>query len=158
MGDLGRDIWFNHSEDRDSVLCHGTAVALNDRSLVLLGPSGVGKSSTALQMIACGARLISDDRVWIKRGAQNKLIASAPDRIAGQIEARGIGILKTDIQEACHLCYAVDLSRPSDARCPDVEMTYVCGLALRLVRPRKGPEVPAALICLLKYGFVDEHR
>jgi hypothetical protein len=40
---------------------HASAVALDDRALLLLGTSGAGKSSVALQLAARGARFLADD-------------------------------------------------------------------------------------------------
>ena len=53
--------------------------------VLLLGKSGAGKSDLALQLIALGAKLVSDDRteLFVERG---KLFARAPQSIAGLIE------------------------------------------------------------------------
>lgn len=40
---------------------HGSAVELDGEAILLCGPSGAGKSTAAAALIACGARLISDD-------------------------------------------------------------------------------------------------
>ena len=75
---------------------HASAVALTPAAGVLiLGPSGVGKSSLALRLMALGARLVADDGValTVQAGA---LIARAPAPIAGLIEARGAGILHAE--------------------------------------------------------------
>jgi len=69
--------------------------------ILLLGKSGAGKSDVALRLIALGARLVSDDRtdLFLER---SKLFARAPKRIAGLIEARGLGVI----------ALAVSLERP----------------------------------------------
>lgn len=77
---------------------HATAVARATpagwRGVLLTGPSGAGKSDLALRLVAAGWRLAADDyaHVWASGGA---LYATAPERIAGRIEARGLGILDT---------------------------------------------------------------
>ena len=48
---------------------HASAVALDGRALLIVGPSGSGKSALALRMMAHGATLVSDDLVEIRAGA-----------------------------------------------------------------------------------------
>lgn len=61
--------------------------------VLLLGPSGSGKSDLALRLIAQGAKLIADDRVelYLTRG---RLWARPPKRLAGLIEVRGLGVIR----------------------------------------------------------------
>ena len=61
--------------------------------MLLRGPSGAGKSDLALRLIEAGARLIADDQTELAREGKT-VIARAPARIAGLIEARGLGIVK----------------------------------------------------------------
>lgn len=61
------------------------------RGVLLIGPSGSGKSDLALRLIDRGWRLIADDRTVL--GLENgRLTASAPPNISGLIEVRGVGI------------------------------------------------------------------
>ena len=59
----------------------------------LFGPSGAGKSDLALRLIDRGAKLIADDRVDLVDDG-NRVVLSAPARIKGLIEVRGLGILR----------------------------------------------------------------
>src|SRR5258708_19511011 len=73
----------------------GAAFGAPSRAGVLLvGPSGSGKSDLALRLIAEGAALVADDRVELFM-FRSRLYAGAPTRLAELIEARGIRI--------CHL-------------------------------------------------------
>ncbi|MFN4281696.1 MAG: HPr kinase/phosphorylase [Alphaproteobacteria bacterium] len=81
---------------------HATCVAFGARGVLLLGPSGSGKSDLALRAIfEQGAKLVADDRVRLVRqgtGQATRLIAAAPPEagragLIGAIEARGLGIL-----------------------------------------------------------------
>lgn len=60
--------------------------------MLLAGVSGIGKSDLALRLIDRGAMLVSDDYTLLKR-VDGRLIATAPDTIAGKMEVRGIGII-----------------------------------------------------------------
>ncbi|MEO1532556.1 MAG: serine kinase, partial [Pseudomonadota bacterium] len=45
---------------------HASAVALGERGLLILGPSGAGKTRLALELVALGAELVADDRVIVE--------------------------------------------------------------------------------------------
>ena len=66
----------------------GTSICFNGHGYLIKGKSGSGKSSLALKMINCGARLISDDITEIENG---NLIA--PQKNKGWLEVRGIGLI-----------------------------------------------------------------
>ena len=72
---------------------HASCVAAGSRGILLLGLSGQGKSDLALRLIDRGARLVADDRcdIWFERG---RLWCRPPDRLAGKLEVRGLGIVE----------------------------------------------------------------
>lgn len=57
--------WWVMRERPDVLALHGAALELDGRALVVLGGSGVGKSSTVAEALRCGARLLADDMVLI---------------------------------------------------------------------------------------------
>lgn len=71
---------------------HAGCVRLGRAGVLLLGPSGSGKSDLALRLIADGAKLVSDDRseLFLRGG---KLHARPPKALAGLLEIRGLGIV-----------------------------------------------------------------
>jgi HPr kinase/phosphorylase len=71
-------------------LLHATA-AIDGCGVLLLGPSGSGKSDLALRLIDRGAKLVSDDAVPVdtKDGLP---ILTVADNIEGKLEVRGVGI------------------------------------------------------------------
>lgn len=71
---------------------HGTLVEVLDLGVLLLGPSGIGKSECALELVHRGHRLIADDVVRI-RTSGGGLVGTAPDVIRHYMEIRGIGLL-----------------------------------------------------------------
>ncbi len=113
----------------DQTNLHGTCVAIGAHGVVLLGPSGSGKSDLALRLLDApgrGAsaelletRLVADDQVLINR-VDGHLVARAPVSLRGRLEVRGLGIISTSL-----LCDEIQLS-----------------LALRLVHPDKIERLP----------------
>lgn len=57
---------------------HGSALEVNGRAILLCGQSGVGKSTLAANLLALGARLISDDLSVLLPGGTPKLLAGRP--------------------------------------------------------------------------------
>ncbi|HKT17809.1 MAG TPA: HPr kinase/phosphatase C-terminal domain-containing protein [Stellaceae bacterium] len=87
---------------------HGTSVALDGDGVLLRGPSGCGKSDLALRLIDSGAQLVADDQTEL-RLEDGDIAMSAPATIAGQIEARGIGLLRVPCVASAPLRMVVDL-------------------------------------------------
>src|SRR5215467_6063713 len=101
-----------------TTLVHATCVALRRghtwRAVLLRGPSGAGKSDLALRLIETGWRLVADDQTELSREGK-RLFATAPARIAGMIEARGIGIVKVardQFVRRAPVALLVDLAHP----------------------------------------------
>lgn len=92
---------------------HATAVALAGRGLLIFGPSGSGKSSLALALIAgstarCPIRLVGDDRILLTQGPHG-LVARPHPRIAGFIERRGLGIVSVPFVASAPVVAIIDL-------------------------------------------------
>ena len=78
------------------IQAHGALIEVLGVGVLLLGPSGVGKSECALELVARGHRLVADDIVRIrseKDGEQGRVVGTAPELIRHYIEIRGIGLL-----------------------------------------------------------------
>ncbi len=96
---------------------HATTVAIGDRAVLIMGPSGSGKSDLALRLLDRGFALVSDDQTLVRREGE-RLLASAPPQIAGKLEVRGIGIVEMNTASDVPVALLVELT--SDiARLPD---------------------------------------
>ena len=71
---------------------HATAVSVLECGVLLLGPSGVGKSDLALRLIDEGGQLIADDQV-ILQSRKGVVWATPPEGWAGIMEVHGMGIV-----------------------------------------------------------------
>ena len=127
---------------------HATTVGLGGRGLVILGPSGTGKSTLALEMMAVGAALVADDRTDLRlEGAE--LVASVPKGLEGRIEARGVGILEAEFVPAVTVSLVCDLGQVEDQRLPPMRHTTLMDMRLPLVLGPHRPHLYAALRQLL---------
>jgi HPr kinase/phosphorylase len=72
---------------------HGALIDVLEVGVLLLGPSGIGKSECALELVSRGHRLVADDVVRIRRTPDGRLVGSAPEMIRHYMEIRGIGLL-----------------------------------------------------------------
>ncbi|HTK38480.1 MAG TPA: HPr(Ser) kinase/phosphatase [Pyrinomonadaceae bacterium] len=71
---------------------HGVLLDMYGVGVLLVGDSGIGKSECALDLIARGHRLVSDDSVLVKKlGSQ--IEGESPDLTREHLEIRGIGIV-----------------------------------------------------------------
>ena len=71
---------------------HGALVEVLGIGVLLLGPSGIGKSECALDLVTRGHALCADDRVRLAR-REDRLEGTAPEVIRYFLEIRGIGLL-----------------------------------------------------------------
>ena len=134
-----------------SVRLHASCVALEGRGLLILGPSGSGKSSLALQMIGLGAALVADDQVDVTC-AGDALVAAAPPALAGLIEARGVGLLRAGTVASVPLHLAVDLGQPASPRLPDQDAIVLLERRIALVKGPLSAHLPVALLLYLRGG------
>jgi serine kinase of HPr protein (carbohydrate metabolism regulator) len=112
---------------------HGTSVALGGDGILLQGPSGSGKSDLALRLIDEGARLVADDQTEL-RLAGEELQMSAPTTIAGQIEVRGIGIVRSPAVPVAVLRLVVDLvTGDTVERLPEPQFCQLLGRTVPLI-------------------------
>jgi HPr kinase/phosphorylase len=109
--------------------------------VLLLGPSGSGKSDLALRLIAAGAELVADDRtdLFVRGG---RLFARTPARIAGLLEVRAVGILALPYTRQVAVTLVVRLGRPG-ARLP-AHKAWKAPAALRLPSKAAPPVISLA--------------
>jgi HPr kinase/phosphorylase len=72
---------------------HGVLLDIYGLGVLIEGASGIGKSECALDLIARGHRLISDDVVEVRRIGAERLIGTAPELLREHLEIRGLGII-----------------------------------------------------------------
>lgn len=134
-----------------SPLIHASCVAAKGRGLLILGPSGSGKSGLALQLIALGAQLVADDQTILTVEAGG-LVARCPEALAGMIEARGLGLLAAPSVSFAQVALVVDLGQCEDQRLPPPRKITMLGCTVDLVLRAQIDHFPAAILHYLRYG------
>ena len=74
------------------ITLHGVLMGMYGIGVLVLGKSGIGKSECALDLIARGHRLISDDQIILKK-IGDSLVGSSPELTREHLEIRGLGII-----------------------------------------------------------------
>ncbi len=77
----------------DVLILHGVYMEVNAIGVLLTGPSGVGKSELALELITRGHRLVADDAPQFSRIAPDIINGTCPEALQDFLEVRGLGII-----------------------------------------------------------------
>ncbi len=136
----------------DSQILHASSVAVDGKGLLILGPSGSGKSALAIRLLALGALLVSDDRTHLT-ATEDRLTARCPaPSIAGLIEARDIGLLAAPHIDSVEIALVIDLAQPETERLPPFRKVTLLGCDLALVLHPQNDHFPDALLLYLRHG------
>ncbi|ODA67768.1 HPr kinase/phosphorylase [Methyloligella halotolerans] len=127
--------------DRGELL-HGTCVAFGQDAILLRGRSGAGKSDLALRCLALQdpenpPMLVADDQVRVAAGADGSVTARPPERLAGKMEVRGLGIIETPYLAQARLVVVCDLVPEEEVprMLPEQPQTaMVAGAALPIIK------------------------
>ena len=79
------------------ITLHGGFLEVFGLGVLILGPSGIGKSECALELVLKGHRMIADDYVDISRRGNGQLLGEGGKSLRHHMELRGLGII--DIKE-----------------------------------------------------------
>ena len=77
----------------DVLTLHGVYMGVHALGVLITGPSGVGKSEVALELITRGHRLIADDAPQFSRIAPDIIDGTCPSALQDFLEVRGLGII-----------------------------------------------------------------
>lgn len=141
-----------------TAMIHGTAVAISGNGVLLLGPSGSGKSDLALRLIDRGAALICDDIVHIENIKELPQLRCAPN-IAGKIEVRGIGICSVDFIHSAPLRLIIILTQDVDRMPPEHQRMTLAGYSVPMFKlpafqPSSAIKVEWALRLVMEAGLL----
>ena len=136
----------------DSQILHASTVAVDGKGLLILGPSGSGKSALAIRLLALGALLVADDRTHLT-ATDGRITARCPaPAISGLVEARGIGLLRAPTTDQAEVALVADLGQTEDQRLPPFRKITILGCDLALVLHPRNDHFPEALMLYLRHG------
>jgi HPr kinase/phosphorylase len=91
---------------------HASCAALDGDGVLILGPSGTGKSDLVLRLIGRGWQLVADDQVELSAEG-GTLRARPPEPLRGMLEVRGLGLLRDlPVQAPATLRLVIELLAP----------------------------------------------
>ena len=105
-------------------MVHGVCLWVEEVGILIMGKSGSGKSSLALQILLDDpkARLVADDHVCLwKEG--NALMATAPKGLPHALEVRGVGLVGMPLKKKVALKGVVSLEE-------ERQTLALCGVCL----------------------------
>ena len=111
---------------------HASTVAAEGRAVMIMGPSGSGKSDLTLRLLDRGFTLVSDDQTLVKLDGE-RLVASAPANIAGKLEIRGIGIVDMERLDNMPVALLVELTSDIQRLPDDSRERPILGVKLPLI-------------------------
>lgn len=147
---------------QSQIFLHGTCVSVGSEGVLILGEPGSGKSTLALRLIdepgygisgtLLRSELVADDQVIVTRD-QDRLLASAPAALRGNLEIRGLGIVTLATPPSVPLVLVVKLHDHSAIeRLPVPAIFDILGMTLPLVEiDAKQPSAPARLRAALTW-------
>jgi HPr kinase/phosphorylase len=142
---------------------HACAVLVGARALLIRGPSGSGKSQLALKLITAAqsgllpfARLVADDRLRLEP-CHGRLLALAPDTLAGLIEVHGLGIRELPHEPVAVIGGVVELAAPDAQRLPERAEVQVEGITLPQLKIAEGHDPYPSVLAWLTTKLADQH-
>ena len=140
--------------EQTSRILHASSVAIENSAALIIGASGQGKSTLALQLMAYGAILIGDDRVELT--SENGILRASPvGALAGMIEARGVGILRAQSVSSVPVALCLDLDQTETERIPPPRYKTWLDVAVPCLHKVEHSAFPAAILQYLRGGRAE---
>ncbi|OGT53417.1 MAG: hypothetical protein A3F17_02555 [Gammaproteobacteria bacterium RIFCSPHIGHO2_12_FULL_41_15] len=81
----------------NSIIIHGNAMVINNKGVLIIGPTGSGKSELCLKLLDRGHQLIADDAVEIKHSSTQTTLHCLPE-IYKKIQIYELGLINLEKQ------------------------------------------------------------
>ena len=109
-----------------SFIMHATCVDINGSGVLIVGRSGSGKSSLAINLLALGSTLVADDQCELVK-KNNRFRISKPASLPNSIEIRGVGLVSVPMVVETSLDWVVNMDEAETERMPDLRFTEIDG-------------------------------
>ena len=115
-----------------SLVVHASCVDVNGSGVLIVGRSGSGKSSLAINLIALGSKLVADDQCELVR-ENNSFCISKPASLPKSIEIRGVGLVSVPVVKETSLDWVVNMDEVEKERMPNPRFTEIGGFRVPTV-------------------------
>ena len=109
-----------------SLIIHATCVDINGSGVLIVGSSGSGKSSLAINLLALGSKSVADDQCELVK-KNNRFSVSKPASLPNSIEIRGVGLVSVPMVVETSLDWVVNMDEAENERMPDLRFTEIGG-------------------------------
>jgi len=99
-------------------------VDINGSGVLIVGSSGSGKSSLAINLLALGSKLVADDQCELVK-KNNRFSVSKPASLPNSIEIRGIGLVSVPMVNETSLDWVVNMDEAEKERMPTPRFTEI---------------------------------
>ena len=115
-----------------SLIMHASCVDVNGSGVLIVGRSGSGKSSLAINLLALGSKLVAYDQCELIR-KNNGFRISKPASLPKSIEIRGVGLVSVPIVNETSLDWVVNMDEVEKERMPTPQFTEIGGFKVPTV-------------------------
>ena len=115
-----------------SLIMHASCVDINGSGVLIIGRSGSGKSSLAINLLALGSKLVADDQCELVQ-KNNSFCISKPASLPKSIEIRGVGLVSVPMVNETGLDWIVNMDEVEKERMPTPQFTEIGGFRVPTV-------------------------
>ena len=131
-----------------SLIMHATCVDINGSGVLIVGRSGSGKSSLAINLLALGAKLVAYDHCELVK-KNNRFFISKPASLPNSIEIRGIGLVSVPMVVETSLDWVVNMDEAETERMPNLRFTEIDGYRVPTVFGKDMDELASRIYVLV---------
>ena len=131
-----------------SLIIHATCVDINGSGVLIVGRSGSGKSSLAVNLLALGSTLVADDQCELVK-KNNKIRISKPASLPNSVEIRGIGLVSVPMVIETSLDWVVNMDEAETERMPNLRFTEIDGYRVPTVFGKNMDELASRIYVLV---------
>ena len=131
-----------------SLIMHATCVDINGSGVLIVGRSGSGKSSLAINLLALGSKLVADDQCELVK-KNNRFYIFKPASLPSSIEIRGVGLVSVPMAVETSLDWVVDMDEAETERMPDLRFTEIDGYRVPTVFGKNMDELASRIYVLV---------
>ena len=121
---------------------------INGSGVLIVGSSGSGKSSLAINLLALGSKLVADDQCELVK-KNNRFSVSKPTSLPNSIEIRGIGLVSVPMAVETRLDWVVNMDEAEPQRMPDLRFTEIGGYRVPTVFGKNMDELASRIYVLV---------